>query len=149
MGYKFGISIGVTFKFGEDSKRLCSSVETFVDFLFNNSLPWAAYCTGCLVALYKHPGVSTVVVGETWRHLFSNCVLGVTIPKSTSAGQYNHSCAGLKARIDGAVHGVQYIWDKKLTTEDWVFIPVDAKQYFNGINQIGTLWKFLHLWPSR
>ena len=71
------------------------------------------------------------------------------MPKSTSAGQYNHSCAGLKARIDGAVHGVQYIWDKKLATEDWVFIPVDAKQYFNGVNQIGTLWTFLHLWPSR
>ena len=57
-------------------------------------------------------------------------------------------CAGLKAGIDGAVHGVKAIWDKRLTTEDWRFLLVDEKNAFNEINIIGMMWKVHHLWPS-
>ena len=60
----------------------------------------------------------------------------VTGTVSTSACQYDQMCAQLKSGIDGAVHGVQDIWDTKLTTEDWVFTLVDAKNAFNEINQI-------------
>ena len=43
-------------EFGEDSTRLRTSVETFVDWLANRSPPWAAYrafMLGRLIMLYK------------------------------------------------------------------------------------------------
>ena len=40
-------------------------------------------------------------------------------------------CAGLKAVTDAVVHGIQDIWDKTLTMEDWGFLIVDAKNAFN------------------
>ena len=53
-------------KVGEDSERLHTSVETFVNWLANGSPPWAAYhafMSGRLIVLDKQPGVFTVRVG--------------------------------------------------------------------------------------
>ena len=36
-------------------------------------------------------------------------------------------CAVLEELIRGIFHWVQFIWDQKLTTEDWVFLVVGAK----------------------
>ena len=47
---------GCLLKFGEDSTRLLTSVETFVDWLANGSPSWAAYyafMSGHLIALDK------------------------------------------------------------------------------------------------
>ena len=57
---------------------------------------------------------------------FVNCVLRVTGPEFTSVCQYEKLCYRLKGGIDGVVHGVQYIWDTKLNTESWVFLPLYA-----------------------
>ena len=57
---------GWILKFREDSKRLCTSVETFFDWLSNGRLPWLAYCafmSGYLIAVDKHPAVHPVRVG--------------------------------------------------------------------------------------
>ena len=62
--------------------------------------------------------------------------------------QEDHLCAGLKAVIDSVVHGVQSIWDEKLTTEDWGFLLVDADNAFNDINRVGMMWTFGHSWLS-
>ena len=51
-------------------------------------------------------------------------------------------CAVLKVVIYGTVHGVQAIWDEKLTTEDWEFFLLDAKSAFKKINQVIMLWTF-------
>ena len=40
--------------------------------------------------------------------------------------QDDQLCAGLKAVIDSAIHGVQDIWYKNSTTEDWGFLLVDT-----------------------
>ena len=61
-------------------------------------------------------------------------VLKVTVPESTMACQYDQLCAGLKAGIDGATHGVQALWDKKSTMEEWGVLLVDANNAFNEIN---------------
>ena len=58
-------------------------------------------------------------------------MLNVTGPEDTMACQDDQMCAGLKAVTDGAFHGVQAIWDEKLTMEDWIFLLVDAKNSFN------------------
>ena len=64
-----------------------------------------------------------------------------TVPEATIACRYDQLCAGLKAGIDGAVHGVQDIWDENSTTEDWGFLLVDKKNSFNEINRVKILWK--------
>ena len=118
--------------------------------LTNGGLPWAAYhafISGRLIALDKQPGVRPVGVGKTWRHIFANIVLNVIGTEATVACQDDQLCAGLKAVINGAVHGVQAIWDENLTMEDWRFLLVDAKNAFNEINLVGILCTVRHLWP--
>ena len=116
-------------KFGEDSTRLRTSMKTFVDWLSNGSLPWASYSAfmfGRLIALYKQPGVCPVGVVETLRRLSSMIVLKVTGLEATMACQDDHLCAGLKEGINGVIHGVQALWDKNLSAEEWGFFLVDA-----------------------
>ena len=61
--------------------------------------------------------------------------------------QYDQLCDGLKTVIDGAIHRVQALWDKNLTTEGWVFLLVDTKYVFNEINLVVMVWKVRHLCP--
>ena len=99
--------------------------------------PWTAYrafMSVHLIAHDKHPGFCPVRVKETWRHLFAKTVIKVTVPEATMACQDDQMCDRLKARIDGTVHGIQAIWDKNLTTEDWGYVLVDTKKLFNEIN---------------
>ena len=90
--------------------------------------------SGGLIALDKQLGVRPVYVEETWWHIFANIALKVTGPEATMAFQDDQLCDGLKARIDGAIHGVQAIWGENSTTEDWGFLLVDANNVFNDIN---------------
>ena len=59
-----------------------------------------------LIEIKKQPGVRTVCVGEPRRSLFANIVLKVTRPEETMLCKYDQLCAGIKAGIDGAIHGV-------------------------------------------
>ena len=63
-------------------------------------------------------------------------MLKVTGTEATMEYQDDQLRDQLKAGINGAIHSVQYIWDKNLTTEDWVFLLVDAKNTFSEINQV-------------
>ena len=85
--------------------------------------PWAAYqvfMPGCLVSLDKLNGVRRVGVGEKCYRLFAKCVLKVTGSNATHACRDDQICAILKEGIDGAVNGVQSIWEDNLTEENWV-----------------------------
>ena len=56
---------------------------------------------------------------------------------------------GLKVGIYGVLHGVQALWSNILSTKNWGFLPVDAKNESNEINRIGMLWAVFHLCPFR
>ena len=75
--------------------------------------------SGRLIALDKQPSVRPVGVGETWRRLFAKIVHKVTGPEATMVCQYYQMCAGLKEVIDGAIHGIQALWDENSSTEEW------------------------------
>ena len=62
--------------------------------------------------------------------------------------QDEQMCAGLKAGINGTFQGVQAIWDKSSTMEDWEFLFMEANNALNEINRVGMLWTVQHLWPS-
>ena len=126
-------------------------METFVYWITNKSPPWAAYhsfMSGFLVELDKQTGVCLVGVGEIWRRIFSKVVLKVIGPEAAIMCHNGHLCNRLKEGINGAVHGVQAIWVKNLTTEDWGFLLLDAKNRFNEINKIGMLCTVHYVWPS-
>ena len=60
-------------KFGKDSKGICTSVETIIDWIASGSSSWVAYREFMyvrLIALDKHPDMHLVGVGETWGRLF-------------------------------------------------------------------------------
>ena len=101
--------------------------------------------SGRLIALDKQHGVRTVGVGKTWRRIFSKILLKVTGPEATMACQDDQLCAVIKAVINGAIYGVQDLRDENLTTENWVFLIIDAKNAFNEINRFGMLWTVRHL----
>ena len=103
---------------------------------------------GHLIDLDNQPGMQPVGIRKTWRHLFAKCVMKVTGPESTTVCQDDQLCDVLKAGTDGAVHGVQDIWDDNFSTYDWVFLIVGAKNDFNNIKKIGMLWTVCHVWPS-
>ena len=94
-------------------------------------MPWEAYCLFMYVHLvtnYKHTGVCTAGVRETWRSLF---LIG---PKYTNTCHNEQLCVGLKAGIDGAgVHGVQAIWGAISSTKNWGFLLVDTKKSGLGL----------------
>ena len=58
----------------------------------------------------------------------------VIVPEATNVCQDEQICAGLKPVTDGALHGVQAIWDEKLSTEDRVVLLVDTNNTFNEMN---------------
>ena len=64
-------------------------------------------------------------------------------PKSTTEWQDDQVCAGLKQVTDGYIHGIQDIWDKYASTENWDFTFVEAKNTFNEIYCIGIIWNFV------
>ena len=79
------------------------SVESLMDWMANQIPPWAAYqefISVRLIALDKQLGVRLVGVGETWRWLFSKCVMKFTWPEATHACKDYQICAGLKVLID-------------------------------------------------
>ena len=105
--------------------------------------------SGRLIVLDKQPGIRLFVVGETWWCLFSKIVLKVTGTEATMSCQDDQLCARLKEGIDSAIHGVQALWYKNLTTEEWAVFLIDTNNTFNEINPVGMFWTIRHLWPSR
>ena len=64
------------------------------------------------------------------------------------ACQDDQLCAGIKAGINGAINGVQALWDENSSMEEWIFLLIDAKNAFSEINRVGMIWIVQHLWPS-
>ena len=81
---------------------------------------------GCLVGLYKCPGVSLVGVGETWRQMLAKYMLLVIWSEAKEVCGMEKLYGGLKSGIEGGIHTVPLLWQKHAQEEDWTFILVDA-----------------------
>ena len=65
--------------------------------------------SGCIIALDNQMAVLPVGVRETWRLIFSKCVMNAMVPEATNSCQDEHLCDILKVVIDRAISGAQYI----------------------------------------
>jgi len=96
-------------RFGAQSETLRIEMAAWVEWLANESPPYAAYRATMmcrLVALDKQPGTRPVGIGEIWRRLWAKVLLHVCGDQATQAcGNFN-LCAGLPAGIEGAIHAV-------------------------------------------
>ena len=78
----------------------------------------------------------------------AKCVLEVSGHEAKTACGKTQLCAGLEAGIDGAVHAMRRLWDLNEDDDEWGFLLVDARNAFNELNRIASLWTVRHLWPS-
>ncbi len=86
------------------------ALATWVEWLSNESPPWAAYralMSRRLVALDKQPGVRPVAIGEIWqRCIVKGNLVGSGAEAKGTCGSVQ-LCAGLDAGIEGALHAVR------------------------------------------
>ena len=102
----------------------------------------------CLAVSLRSTGIRPVGVVEMRRHIFANIVFKVTGPEATVECQDDQLCVGLRVEINGTIHGVQAVWYKNSTTEEWGFLLIDANITFNEFNLVVMLWTVRHLWLS-
>ena len=70
------------------------------------------------MALDKFPGIRSIGIGEIWRQLLDKYVLKVACAKSKDACGNSQLCAGLEARIEGAVHAARTLLVEKDDEEE-------------------------------
>jgi hypothetical protein len=96
-------------RYGKASSKLRQEMADWVEWLSNESPPWAAYraliCRR-LVALDKQPGVSPMAIGEIWHQCIAKGNLAGSGAQAKGACGSVQLCAGLEAGIEGALHVV-------------------------------------------
>ncbi len=71
----------------------------------NGFPPWLSYralMSGRLID--KNPGVSPIVIGESWRRLFAKCLLAVAGKEATEECGINNLSEGMSVGIEAALH---------------------------------------------
>jgi hypothetical protein len=90
--------------------KLRQEMADWVEWLSNESPPWAAYCAlMCrrLVALDKQPWVRPVAIGKIWHQCIAKGNLAGSGAQAKGACGSVQLCAGLEAGIEGALHSVR------------------------------------------
>ncbi len=97
-------------RYGRASGELRQELAAWVEWLSNESPPWAAYCalmSQRLVALDKQPGVRPVAIGKIWQWCIAKGNLVGSGAEAKGTCESVQLCAGLEASIDGALHAVR------------------------------------------
>jgi hypothetical protein len=97
-------------RFGEELELPGTLLAHLADWLANEHPPSAAYrvLMACqLVPLDKSPGVRPAGIGKVYRRLMAKCILKAIGHQATDAAGNLNLCAGLPARIKGAIHTVR------------------------------------------
>ena len=136
---------------GQASQRLRNVCASFARWLANELPPWAAYramLANRLVALDKMPGIRPIGIGDIWRRFFAKCVLSVANSYATDSCGCDQLCAGLRAGVDGAIHGMSALWRELEAEDNTGFLLIDASNAFNEVSRVNMLWVIRHEWPA-
>jgi hypothetical protein len=136
---------------GQASQRLRNVCAKFARWLANDHPPWASYramLANRLIALDKMPGIRPIGIGDIWRRFFAKLVLSVASSYATDCCGSDQLCAGLRAGVDGAIHGLSALWKEMEAEVDTGFLLIDANNAFNEISRINMLWVIRHEWAA-
>ena len=101
-----------------------------------------------LIALDKHPWVRTVGVGEIWKRLIAKFLLRVTGQEAKDACGTYQIADGIESGIEGGIHYMHLLWAQHPQEEDWRFLLINRRNYFNKENRKAMLLDFRHEWPG-
>ncbi len=97
-------------QYGRALGDLRQELAAWVEWLSNESPPWAAYralMSQRLVALDKQPGVWPVAIGKIWQWCIAKGNLVGSGAEAKGTCRSVQLCAGLEAGIKGVLHGVR------------------------------------------
>ncbi len=138
---------GILLRFGAKSGRLRTAVANLVSAMANTILPWdniKALRSCRLIALDKQPGVRPIGIGEVLSRLTGKCMASATRSDLESTCGTDQLCIGVKAGIEGAVHGMGDLFSEDGTEG---LLLVDAANAFNSISRPAAIWNTRVLWP--
>ena len=87
-------------------------------------------------------------MGETWKRLMMKFLLWVTGPEGGAACGTTQLAGGVEAGIEGTIHVMRVLWEEHALEEDWGFLLIDARNFFNEENRTAMLWDVRHKWYS-
>ena len=117
--------------------------------LANSIVPWSdvrGLVASRLIALDKCPRVRPVGVGETLQRIVCKVVCSACRLDIWEVVDVSQLCAGTKARIEGAIHGMNELFDVG-KSDGWAVLLMDAANAFSSLNRIALLWNARVLWP--
>jgi hypothetical protein len=96
-------------RYGRASGKLRQELANWVEWLSNESPPWAAYralMSQRLVTLDKQPGVRPVAIGKIWQGCIAKGNLVGSRAEAKGTCGSVQLCAGLEAGIKGVLHAM-------------------------------------------
>ena len=124
----------------------CSWFDLYVA---NNIINWLsirAFMSSRLIALDKNPGVHPIGIGEVLIRILGKMMISITGIDVEEVCSVDQLCSGLKAGIEGAVHGLRELCEKK-SSDGFGILLVDARNAFNSVNRVTALWNVRVLRP--
>ena len=100
-----------------------------------------------LIVSNKLPGVRPIGVGEVSDRFLGKIMASVTGDEVRSQCNSDQLCSGIKGGIEGAIHGIQQLFEMHFE-DGWGLLLVDAANAFNSLSRSAALWNSRILWTS-